>query len=246
MISRRHLLLATLAGLALRPSVSWAAGDNPWRNRRAQRVEVPDVAQFHRHDGERGFILDRTNAIWLLKPLDEDEVLVLSPQRAPGGGTSFRSDWGDEIIRVSSIGAVTYYPDDQPNGVIAEVWEPARELRVQHASVDELRDRSTRAAQYLAEIFGRPVQVEYGAAPHEGLGVMVEAFDRAIDGILRAREDGAVLDGLGRLKVAASDAADIEINGDLCMIKVDPLGGFAGRPSSIRIARFLVAASMPA
>ena len=246
MISRRLILLGMLSGLAIKPSVSWAGVDNPLRNRRERRVEVPDVAQFHRQDGQRGFILDRTGDFWLLKPLDEDEVLALAPQRAPGGGTGFISDWGDEIIRVSSIGAVTYYPEDQPNGVIAEAWEPARQLRVANASVDSLRERSTRVAVELANLFGRPIQVEYGAAPREGLGVMVEAFDLAVAGIGRAMAEGATLDGLQRLKVAASDAADIEITSDLFVVKVDPLGGYAGRPSSTRIARTLLTASFPA
>jgi len=246
MISRRLILLGMLSGLAIRPSVSWAGADNPLRNRRERRVEVPDVAQFHRQDGQRGFILDRTGEAWLLSPLDGGEVIALQPQRAPGGGTSFVSDWGDELIRVSSIGAVTYYPEDQPNGVIAEAWEPARQLRVANASVDGLRERSTRAAIELAQLFGRPIQVEYGAAPREGLGVMVDAFDLAVAGFARAVADGAVLDGLQRVKVAAAEAADIEITDDLFVIKVDPLGGYAGRPSSTRIARTLLAASFPA
>lgn len=246
MISRRILLLGMLSGFALQPSVARAGADNPLRNRRERRVEVPDVAQFHRQDGRRGFILDRTGEVWLLKPLDEDEVLALTSQRAPGGGTSFVSDWGDEVIRVSSIGAVTYYPEDQPNGVIAEAWEPARPLQTPDASVDDLRDRSIRAAVELAEMFGRPIQVEYGAAPLDGLGIMVEAFDLMVEGFSRALAAGAELDGLQRAKIAPSEAADIEISGDLFIVKVNPLGGYAGRPSSTRIERALLAASIPA
>ena len=246
MISRRLILLGMLSGLAIRPSAAWAGVDNPLRNRRERRVEVPDVAEFHRQDGQRGFILDRTGEVWLLKPLDDSEVLALASQRAPGGGTSFVSDWGVEVIRVSSIGAVTYYPEDQPNGVIAEAWEPARELSIPDASVDDLRDRSTRAAIELAEAFGRPVQVEYGAAPREGLGVMVEAMDLTVIGMRRALAEGATLTGLQRMKILPSDGPDIEIEGDLFMVKVDPLAGHAGRPSSTRIARTLMAASFPA
>lgn len=246
MISRRLLLLGMLSGLALKSSAGRAAADSPLRNRRERRVEVPDVARFHRQDGRSGFILDRTGDVWLLKPLDENEVLALTSQRAPGGGTSFMSDWGDEVIRVSSIGAVTYYPEDQPNGVIAEAWEPARALRTPSASVNDLRNRSTRAAVELAEMFGRPIQVEYGAAPLDGLGMMVEAFDLMVEGFARALEGGAELDGLQRAKIMPSAAADTDINGDLFIVKVNPLGGYAGRPSSTRIARALLAASIPA
>lgn len=246
MITRRILLAASLAGLASSAPVAFAGVDNPLRNRRDRRVEVPDVAHFHRQDGRRGFILDRTRDIWLLKPLDDDEVLALRPQRAPGGGTSFVTDWGDEIIRVSSIGAVTYYPDEQPNGVIAEVWEPARELSVPDASVDDLREGTRQAALTLAERFGRPIQVEYGAAPREGLGVMVEALGLAVTGMGRALDDGAVLDDIERLKIAPGESAGLEIADDLFIVRVDPLAGHAGRPSSTRIARYLVASSTPA
>lgn len=245
MITRRILLAAMLSGMASGVSAAWAGADNPLRQRRSRREEVPDVAEFHRQDGRTGFVLDRTNDIWLLQPLDGEEVLALFPQRAPNGGTSFKTDWDDEIIRVSSIGAVTYYPDDQPNGVIAEMWEPARTVTLPAADVDDLRDASARSAVQLAAIMGRPVQVEYGAAPREGLGVMVDAMSLAVSGIERARAGGAVLDFLQRLKIAPAEAVGLEIRDDLFMVRVDPLAGFAGRPSSTRISRYLTAYETP-
>lgn len=245
MITRRILLAALLSGTVSGVPAAWAGADNPLRQRRSRRSEVPDVAEFHRQDGRRGFILDRSSENWLLKPLDADEVLVLVPQRAPNGGTSFETDWGDEIIRVSSIGAITYYPEDQPNGVIAELWEPARAIALPSADVDALRERSAQAAHQLAAIMGRPIQVEYGAAPRDGLGLMVDAIDLAVAGIERARAAGATLDFLQRLKIAPSDWVDMTVADDLFMIRVNPLSGFSGRPSSTRIARYLVAYETP-
>ena len=90
------------------------------------------------------------------------------------------------------------------------------------------------------------MQVEYGAAPRDGLGLMVEAFDLTVEGFRQAVGLGAELDGLQRVKIAPAEAADIEIEGDLFVVKVNPLGGYAGRPSSTRIARALLAASIPA
>jgi hypothetical protein len=234
-----------LSGTVYGAPSAWAGADNPLRTRRNRRSEVPEVAEFHRQDGRRGFILDRTNEIWLLKPLDADEVLALTPQRAPSGGTSFETDWGDEIIRVSSIGAVTYYPEDQPNGVIAELWEPARPITVPPADVEALRERSARAAREIAAIMGRPVQVEYGAAPRDGLGLMVDAIALAVAGIEQALSAGATLDFLHRVKIAPSDWVGLTIADDLFTLRVDPLAGFAGRPSSTRIARYLVAYETP-
>lgn len=245
MITRKLLLAAMLSGTVYGAPSAWAGADNPLRTRRNRRSEVPDVAEFHRQDGRRGFVLDRTNEIWLLQPLDSGEVLALLPRRAPNGGTGFETDWGDEIIRVSSIGAVTYYPEDQPNGVIAELWEPARAITVPSADVDALRERSAQAAQELAAIMGRPVQVEYGAAPRDGLGLMVDAITLAVAGIERARAAGATLDFMQRLKIAPSEHVGLTVADDLFTLRVNPLAGFAGRPSSTRIARYLVAYETP-
>ncbi|MEE2525994.1 DUF4908 domain-containing protein [Hyphobacterium sp. HN65] len=245
MISRRFLLAAMLSGVASGIPAAWAGVDNPLRQRRSRREEVPDVAEFHRQDGRRGFVLDRTDDIWLLQPLDEEEVLALFPQRAPNGGTSFNTDWGDEIVRISSIGAVTYYPDDQPNGVIAEMWEPARSIQLPDASVDDLREASAQSALQLASIMGRPVQVEYGAAPREGLGLMVDAMRLAVTGIERARTMGAELDFLQRLKIAPGEMAELGIVDDLFTVRVNLQAGFAGRPSSTRISRYLTAYETP-
>ena len=60
MISRRLLLAGLLSGMAPGVPAAWAGADNPLRQRRNRRSEVPDVAEFHRQDGRRGFILDRT------------------------------------------------------------------------------------------------------------------------------------------------------------------------------------------
>ncbi|WP_421790483.1 DUF4908 domain-containing protein [Hyphobacterium sp.] len=246
MITRRLFLAATLPAVVMGVPVLAAGADSPLRNRRNRREEVEPVAEFHRQDGRAGFVLDRSGDVWLLQPLNGGEVLALAPQRAPGGDTSFQTDWGQEIIRVSSIGAVTYYPEDQPNGVIAEEWEPARPIEIPDAGVDALRNRVTEAALELADLFGRPIQVEYGAAPRDGLGMMVETFDRLVEAMELALDEGANLQALNRVKVATADAPSMEFAADQFLVRINPLTGYAGRPSSIRMARALAAGSIPA
>lgn len=234
-----------LAGMASDAALPLVNAQSPLRARQEQRAIAPDVAEFYRADGRRGFILDRRQDVWVLVTNSDEEALALFPQRAPGGSTAFVTDWGHELLRVSPLGGLTYYPDDQPNGVIAEAFEEARPPRLPDADVDDLREASREAAVRLAEVFGRPVQVEYGAAPRDGLGLMVEAMTLTIAGIQKALDDGADLSALQRIRVATGDAADLNLSDDLLTVTIDPLAGIPGRPSSIRISRFLVAATTP-
>lgn len=240
------IIASLIAGLATSSALSVSNAQNPLRDRQQQRVEAPDIAEFYRADGRRGFILDRREAIWVLLPNTEDEALALAPQRAPGGATAFVTDWGHELLRVSPIGGLTYYPEDQPNGVIAEAFEEARPIDLPEADVNDLREASQQAAIELAELFERPIQVEYGAAPREGLGLMVEAMSLTIVGIRVALDEGADLSSLQRIRVNTGESANLSLEDDVLTITINPLGGIPGRPSSMRISRYVVSATTPA
>lgn len=205
-----------------------------------RRSEVAAVSRFERADGEGGFVLDRAGSGILFRWNDSSEVMVLSARRAAGGETSLVTDWGHELLRVNTYGGATLYPPDVPSGVIADAWEPAGPLRMGNRTVEEVTDRIRWAASALREELGHGVQVDYGAAPRDGLAVMFEAIDLTVTGIRKARlRDERAANGLVLVRFVVGDAADVRYSGTELIVEIDPDGGFAGRPSSERIAHIV-------
>ena len=90
---------------------------NPLRDRllRNERSQMAS-AWYQRADSGDFFLFDRTNTVALLRERDDPaaEVLVLFANRAPGGGTSFVTDTGREVIRLTAIGGTTSTPSFGP------------------------------------------------------------------------------------------------------------------------------------
>lgn len=235
-----HALLVIAAGFV---TVAATASEqsNAIRDRLGnRRSEVASVSRFERADGEGGFVLDRAGEGILFRWTDSQEVMVLSARRAAGGETSLITDWGHEILRVNARGGATLYPPDVPSGVIADAWEPAGPLRMSNRTVDEVSDRIRWAASALREELGHGVQVDYGAAPRDGLAVMFEAIDLAVTGVRKARQrDDTAASRLVLIRFVVGDSADVRYSGTELIIEIDPDAGFAGRPSSERVAHIL-------
>lgn len=237
-----------VAGCVLIASTAAPEADNPLRRRlSAERTEANTVSRFERGDGNGGFILDRSGSSILYVADRASEVLVLDPRRSAGGGTSLVTDWGFEVLRINATGGATLYTDDAPDGVIADVWEPARALRPERRSVDEVIAQAQQCAVALQSLLGHPVQVDYGATPRDGLGVVAEALELALSGIEKAQSRGpGLLTRLERVRIVSSAGPDVLFDGELLEIRIDPLAGHAGRPSSERIAQTLLGGAAPA
>jgi len=235
-------VVLAVAGFSLLAASMPVAADNPLRRRlTAERTEASTVSRFERTDGGGGFILDRTGAAILFLGDDDDEVLVLEPRRLPGGGNALVTDWGEEILRISSLGGATFYADDAPEGVIADTWEPARALRPGRQTIDDVIARAEGTASSLQVMLGHPVQVDYGATPRDGLGVVAEALNLIVKGIEKAKARNSTSTvGLVRVRIVSSGGPDASFDGQLLEVRIDPLAGYAGRPSSERIAQVLV------
>lgn len=240
-------VVLAVAGFSLLAASMPVAADNPLRRRlSAERSEASTVSRFERTDGGGGFILDRTGSAILFLGDDDDEVLVLEPRRLPGGGNSLVTDWDEEVLRISSLGGATFYAEDAPEGVIADTWEPARALRPERRSIADVIAHAEGAASRLQGMLGRPVQVDYGATPRDGLGVVAEALTLIVAGIEKAKSrDSAALAGLERVRIVSSGGPGASFDGQLLEIRINPLAGHAGRPSSERIAIILVGGAPP-
>jgi len=237
-----------VAGCVLIASSAAPNTDNPLRRRLTEeRTEANTVSRFERTDGGGGFVLDRSGPVILFLPDRADEVLALDVRRSAGGGTSLVTDWGQEVLRISVVGGATLYTEDAPDGVIADAWEPARPLRPQRRSIDDVIALAEQTAVTLQELLSHPVQVDYGATPHDGLGVVAEALQLTVAGIRLAQDrNSAMLARLQRVRIVSAGAPDARFDGELLEIRIDPLAGHAGRPSSERIALTLLGGPAPA
>ena len=222
--------------------VAWGL-QNPLRERLLGPERAQDiVGWFQRVDTGEFFLFDRSGAVALLRERDDEnaEVLVLFGNRAPGGGNSFVTDTGREVIRSTALGGTTYFPDDAPDGVIAEYASPAGGLAPAPRSPAEVRARAEILVNDLARLLNRTVMVEYTAAPRAGLGVQYDSFrviERAFE---KARGNRSLLRTIERVNVTTGDQPAAYKLGNSLIVVIAPAYGYAGRPSSDFIAAALL------
>jgi len=242
MIGMTRILIAILtAAMCAGAAAGYQA--NPLRDRllRNERSQMAS-AWYQRADSGDFFLFDRTNTVALLRERDDPtaEVLVLFANRAPGGGTSFVTDTGREVIRLTALGGTTYFPLDAPDGVIVDYASPAGGLAPQPRSPDEVRERAEDLASTIADLLGESLELEYEPAPRSGLGVQYDALN-VIEGAVRElRSQRRRMPNVARLRVVMGAEPGASWNGDDFIVSIAPEFGYAGRPSSAYIANALM------
>lgn len=219
---------------------------NPLRDRllRHDRAQQ-ETGWYQRADTGTFFLFDRSGNVALLRERDDPhaEVLVLFANRAPGGGTSYVTDTGREIIRLTALGGATYFPSDAPDGVIADYASPAGSLAPSPRSPLEVREMAEDVAELFAELTGQNIDLGYSPAPRAGLGVQYDAFvmiARAGEGV---RPERRLLRGIERISVVIGDEPGAYRDEDNFVVMIAPDYGYAGRPSSAYITRALTGTS---
>ena len=228
--------------------VAFAEAQNPLRDRLLRNDRSQQTAGWYqRADTGDFFLFDRSNTVALLKERDDDEaeVMVLFGNRAPGGGTSFVTDTGREIIRVTGLGGTTYFPYDAPDGVIAEYASPAGGLAPQPRSPDEVRQRAVELANELARILDRDISVEYTPAPRAGLGVQYDAINVIEQAFRDAADQRRRFRDVEQVDVTTGDQPGAYRVAETLVVVIAPAFGYAGRPSSGFIADALLAEAAP-
>ena len=212
---------------------------NPLRDRLiANDRQQETVGWYQRVDTGGFFLLDRTADIALLKERDEAdaEVLVLYPDRAAGGGTAYMTDMGREVVRLTGLGGLTYFPGDRPDGVIAEYASPAGAMTPRPRNSDEVRLRAQELARYLSGLFDRPLSVVYRPVPRAGLGMQFETLDNIQRAFYALRNERRRYRDLQRVQIITGPQIAAYMEDDTLVVVIVPEAGHAGRPSSAFIA----------
>jgi len=215
---------------------------NPLRDRllRNERAEQA-TGWYQRADTGAFFLFDRSREAALLRERDaaDSEVLVLYPDRAPGGGTAYITDTGREVLRLNALGGATYFPADAPDGVIVEFASPAAGLTPVPRSPGEVRARAEQLAGELARLLDRNISVEYAPAPRAGLGIQFDTLELIDRAVARIPGDRRRLRDLAGISLVLGDRPAALVEGETLVIVIAPDAGYAGRPSSAMIAQVL-------
>lgn len=242
MFGMTRFIIAILT-LALCAGAAAGLQANPLRDRllRNERSQFAS-AWYQRADTGDFFLFDRSNTIALLRERDDPdaEVLVLFANRAPGGGTSFVTDTGREVVRLTALGGTTYFPTDAPNGVIVDFASPAGGLAPAPRSPGEVRERAEELAEVLADTLGRSIDLEYEPAPRSGLGVQFDALHMIELAVRQLRSERRRIPNAQRVRLIIGGDPGARWVGDDFVVTIAPEYGYAGRPSSAHIAGALL------
>lgn len=193
----------------------------------------PEAALYETVDGEHVFVLDRTGEPPLLKFQDSFEVFALDRVPAARGDEILRTDTGEDLVRVTTLGAITLYPVEKPTGLPATRLGPAEPLP---ALVDTRPNMADAIRVLTASAGGVEVDVPVSPAAEVAPNAVVADAARLTAEGLRAAAGAAEKATVTRIAFVFGADADATVADGALTIQIDPARGYAGRPSSLKIA----------
>lgn len=236
----RTVLLSVLAAFIFTGDLLAQDRHNPFARLSGREAEEREQSSlwYERADGRGMFIFDRTSEPALLWPDGGDEVIGLSPSRATGGGEVWVTDMDDVMLRFTNLGGVTYFPPDSPQGVAADAIGPGRTLVAAPASSDEVEAAARELVDELARISRTEVSAEISAGNRIANAYTIDAMRM----ILRAASSVSRSDlrDLSVVQIDTGDHPDVVYDSGRLLVIINPVLGYAGRPSSARIAEAIL------
>lgn len=209
----------------------------------ARRLTVPTIARFASDDGDR-FVLDRSQALPLLRFDDQREIWVLAPSRAARGDMIYKNDAGRPVLRATQTGGLTLFTLERPAGAAAALEGRAPPVRLiigpmaPNALLQRLAQasaRASRAAQKLITFDAEDVTPESSYLYADTAAIAADAFVQ----VARRPDSKAVMSTLGRVRLIEGRKVEVRQKGPDLQITIVIDDGLAGRPSSERIVKAL-------
>jgi hypothetical protein len=207
------------------------------------RAAAPPVARYVADDGD-SFVFDRTaGGEGLLKFEDSAEVWVLAPQSAPRGDIIYKNDLGEPMLRATRLGGLTLFTPEQPGGAAAALAGGSLPLRLAPVGpgdvlrrIDNLGQRAKRATQHTIEM---EFHVDQSSGPLVADVAMVLAD--TIEHIAQRLDGRKLLAKFNKISIESAKKPSVKVERKVLEVRVAPSQGFAGRPSSEKIARAIAA-----
>jgi hypothetical protein len=193
--------------------------------------------KFATPDGGTEFVLDRSQRqMAFVQFSGQDEVLALKPVAGPRGDELYKTDTGEVVIRITSIGGVTVFRDAARMGMPASPVGPAAMLKPLPVQAGSVETRLAQLERDSVRGLGRrvPFTGPTGTGGQAG-AVVQDAAVRALEGMATARSTQVqrVV-----LVVGQKPTAMLSQDGALIVV-VAPNMGYAGRPSAAAVAQAL-------
>ena len=243
LVSLGGLTAAAVLGVSLPACAQPSLRFTPFGDSRG--AANPPVARYVAGEG-KSFIFDRSpdGSEALLKFDDNPEVWVLQPSPGPGGVTIYRNDVGDPVVRVTRLGGVTLYTPREPEGVPAALSGDAEDLSPP-AFVPNgfLLQRSAQASERCSRVAQHLVTIESSNATPATSPLFLDAItipSEAIVRLSRRKEAKPFLSRLEKVLFITGTRPDVSFNRTVMTVTIAPSKGYAGRPSSDRIAKVAI------
>jgi hypothetical protein len=208
---------------------------------------APPVARYVTEDGDV-FTLDLTQDKPLLKFENSSEVWVLNPRPAPRGDTIYKTDVGETLLRATRLGGFTVFTDHRPDGEAVALAGGGgggpTPIKLAALSPQVLLDRLGQASLRASHAARHVILFDAEATPNSSAVIADAAtvVSVAVVKISERPQGRSRLAQLRRVFLEEGKRVAAQFEKGTLKITVVPSLGFAGRPSSDRIA---VAAGAP-
>lgn len=245
--------LAVLGAVLLTGAGSdvWAQRSGNIQAQQAQSFQRPTRAPLasgrYVSAGGQAFVLDFAAPRPLLRFEQSGEVFSLRATPAPRGDVIYRTDAGDQLLRVTPDGGVTVFTTRTPNGAAASFTGPAGPIRPQAVSPIQLYNFILAQGVRINRALGRLVPVEMDI-DQGSEAVAIDALTTTVDSLIRMSRSPQfreATDEVRRVHVMEGDRPSVTLTRGTLRVVINPDAGYAGRPSSQRIVREVAERSSP-
>lgn len=251
-----RIALAALAWAMAALSMMLAVSDPAWAQRRGNAqaeqsralgsrpsTSLPPSGRYV-SDGGQGFILDQSGPRTLMRFDQGGEVWVLRPTPAPRGDVIYRTDAGDQVLRVTPDGGMTVYTTRAPRGSPVSPAGPAEALLPPTLTAVQLWNFMVRQSERASRAAGRLVVVDVDIQPGSE-AVAADALTTAVDALVRMSRSNLRGEAAGVRRILVTDEGQpsVTYSRGTLRIVINPDAGYAGRPSSARLVSVIVDAS---
>jgi hypothetical protein len=195
------------------------------------------------------FIIDHHNGRVRLRFGDADEIFYLSSEAAPLGGRILKYDTGTTALQVTGWGGVTLYTAEAQSGLPAEYTDVVQNVDPTPVEGKDVKLFASRLAQELS--FREDFAVGFAAdwdllAQNESARALgcdsMRNATYALQHAAKTEKRTTLVDRVHIVRVMAGDKPGASYKQGVLTVTYAPKAGTAARPSSLAIAKALMAA----
>lgn len=199
---------------------------------------------FYYANDDFKFTIAHKYGVTLMRFAGDDEVFVLSMERAAVGGRILKYDTGDVALQVTGYGAVTLYTSTAPGGLPVDRTGDGQVITFPVPTMSQLRAQATRFSHLLEQVTNVAAtfdadwsRIDDEAARYLTLDAMRITL-RALRGLCANRVNEAQLSArVHAVRILRGDRPAIALRNGMLAVTIAPVLGLRGRLSSLATAR---------